>query len=227
MQKKSKFTRKYDWMHSNGTLYADEKVLTDEQKDLVASVYPACWRLAKTITPKIFQHKPECVELSYEIALKAAFRAAMKFDKSYGIKFITYAYNAMTKSIWSYWWSRKDLQKKPPKFINFHDTNGYESNQGEDYISCFFADKKQESQLHGVDKRIDLELLDTLLAMLKAKNPKHHMIMCQRLGLGDAEPMTLDAVGEYHGCSKENIRQIVVRAMDFMKQRARAMGARA
>lgn len=223
-KKRSKFTRKYDWLDEEESLNADEKVLSAEQQEWVASVYPACWELAYKVTPRVLRNDPDNVEKSYELALKAVYRCAHKFDKSYGVKFITYAYGSMNLAIWSYWSQVKKKTGKIPKVVQFYDDNSYKPCGGENLLEVFVSDKRYEREQELAEFRIDMDRLDKLLECLGKSNPRWRKIVEMRLGIDGRQPMTLQEVAEIEGCCKERIRQVVNASIKMMKIKAKVLG---
>jgi RNA polymerase sigma factor (sigma-70 family) len=215
-KKKSGFTRKYDWLGDDDVLKVGEKVLSDKQQKLVEGMYPACWHLANTLTPRHLKD-PETIEISYERALNAVFRSAHGFDETYGIKFCTYAYGSASRAVWSYWANKKERTTQDLKFVQLYDANGNNQNM----IEVFVPDPRQQKMIEDAESRLDLERIKRPLELLEQLHPRWYRVVVAYKGLDDGRPKTNREIAEEFGLSKQRINQMYNLGIKFLREAIR------
>lgn len=214
-KKKSGFTRKYDW--SDGEpLLVGERVLSDSQAKLVESMYPACWYLANTVTPRVLRN-PDNIEISYERAVRAVFRSAIGFDESYGTKFSTYAYGSANRAVWSYWANKKERTTKDSNVVQMYDSTG----QNENMLEIFVADYRQARMLEESESRLDFDRIRRPLELLLQLHPRWHRVVVAYKGLDDGRPKTNRAIAEELGLSKQRVNQMYNLGVKFLREAVR------
>lgn len=214
-KKKSGFTRKYDWSEGEA-LKVGEKVLSDKQAALVESMYPACWHLANTVTPRVLRN-PENIEVSYDKALQAVFRAAIGFDESYGVKFVTYSYGAANRAVWSHWANKKERTTKDPNIVQMYDATG----QGENMLEVFVPDYRQARMLEESESRLDFDRIRRPLELLKQLHPRWHRVVVAYKGLDDGRPKLNRELAEELGISKQRVNQMYNLGVKWLREAVR------
>jgi len=76
------------------------------------------------------------------------------------------------------------------------------------------------------DDLVQEEVAQVVAQVLHVLTPRQERVLTRRFGLGGSEPMTLEAVGELEGVTKEQIRQIEAKALSRLRHPARAKGLR-
>jgi RNA polymerase sigma factor (sigma-70 family) len=156
------------------------------------------------------------------------FEAALRFDPTHGAQFLTYAS----------WWSRRRMQN----FVAHH------ARVVRRPAARFGTPREREdvsldqpigagSPLRWQDVLVDPAAPRALDAMMGAEDaalvaeaarelpPQWRAIIVRRFGLDGGPAMTLAAVGEKLGLSRERVRQIEAKAMDRLRGRLEAAWA--
>jgi RNA polymerase primary sigma factor len=90
------------------------------------------------------------------------------------------------------------------------------SNDDSTPLSETVADENAAAPFDELAKDNDHDMVNEVLATLGARESK---ILRMRFGLQDGRPRTLEELGEHFGISRERIRQILVQALEEMRQR--------
>ena len=133
-------------------------------------------------------------------------RAVEKFDFARGNKFSTYATWAIVKNF------ARSIPKEHRHRERFHtsqdDLFGAVEDSRTDPYAEDFAQAQRESQIAKILGHLD---------------QREQQVIAHRFGLGrDQEPLTLKEVGSLMGVTKERVRQLEGRALDKLRQAARA-----
>jgi RNA polymerase sigma factor (sigma-70 family) len=158
------------------------------------------------------------------------FEAALRFDPSHGAQFLTYAS----------FWSRRRMQafvarharvvRRPvPRSGRPHDRDDVSLDQpvsSESTVSWadLLVDPKASRALDAMVGAEDAALLTVAARELP---PQWRTIIVRRFGLDGGPAMTLAAVGESLGLSRERVRQIEQKAMARLRSRLEAVWGRA
>jgi RNA polymerase nonessential primary-like sigma factor len=157
------------------------------------------------------------------------FEAALRFDLSHGAQFLTYAS----------FWSRRRMQT----FVARHarvvrrPASRMNTPRSHDEVSLD-QPVRPGSLLLWQDVLIDRDTPRALDALVGAEDagliaaaaldlpPQWRTIIVRRFGLDGGPPMTLAAVGETLGLSRERVRQIEVKAIERLRARLEAAWGR-
>jgi RNA polymerase primary sigma factor len=130
-------------------------------------------------------------------------RAVEKFDYSRGNKFSTYASWAIIKNFAR---SIPDEKHHRERFITGHD-EVFEAR----------ADNRGDEQEALAQADLAREYVNQLLADL---DPRTRDVIRMRNGLDGSAEMTLEQIGQHFGITKERVRQINVRGMKLLREKA-------
>jgi RNA polymerase sigma factor (sigma-70 family) len=156
------------------------------------------------------------------------FDAALRFDAARGVQFLTYAS----------WWARRRRQtfvarhgrvvrrpgsrpvnRRLREDVSLDDVvSAGGTHRWSDVLSDPLAVQPLESLL--VEESADV--VTTLATELP---PLWKAILVRRFGLDGEAPMTLAAIGEVHGLSRERVRQIEAKCLKRMRRRLEVLGA--
>lgn len=156
------------------------------------------------------------------------FDAALRFDASRGVQFLTYAS----------WWARRRMQtfiarhacvvrrpgSRPVRRIR-------DDVSLDDAVAPGGTSRWQDVLPDaGAVQPLESVLLDEsaeVIAMLAAELPPlWKAILVSRYGLDGDAPKTLAAIGEMHGLSRERVRQIEVKCLTRLRRRLEALARR-
>jgi RNA polymerase sigma factor (sigma-70 family) len=132
-------------------------------------------------------------------------RAAEKFDFSRGNKFSTYASWAIMKNFAR---SIPDEKRNRERYMTGH----------EDVFEAK-PDVRTDEQEVVAQAEMAREYVNELLEGL---DPRTQDVIRMRNGLDGSEEMTLEQIGQHFGITKERVRQINVRGMKQLRERAQA-----
>jgi len=119
--------------------------------------------------------------------------------------------------------------------VNDYVRNLYNQLAGHLYLDDI-EEGQQDSSLNIINKNPDYyvdcnelaeelisknELKQSVLDILKTLTPREEKVMCMRFGIGYANPMTLEEVGNLMGVTRERIRQIEAKAIRKLRHPAR------
>jgi RNA polymerase sigma factor (sigma-70 family) len=153
------------------------------------------------------------------------YEAALRFDPTHGVQFLTYAS----------WWSRRRMQS----FIARHSRvvrrpasrTGGPRDRDEVSLDAPIGAGGAEGSLRWEDVLVDRGAPRALDAIVGAEDaaliaaaarelpPQWRAIIERRFGLDGEPAMTLAAVGDALGLSRERVRQIETKAMDRLRNR--------
>ena len=89
-------------------------------------------------------------------------------------------------------------------------------------ISCvadLISDNNAENPIMNLIKEANQEIINNVLDTLSSKEAE---IIRMRFGINADKPMTLEAIGQHYGVSRERIRQIESKAIRKLRHPARA-----
>jgi RNA polymerase sigma factor (sigma-70 family) len=157
------------------------------------------------------------------------FDAALRFDASRGVQFLTYAA----------WWARRRMQTFVARHAAVVRRPGSRplhrrllKDVSLDDVVCPGSTHRWRDVLAdgGASQPLDTLLVDENVAVVSALAdelpPLWKAILVSRYGLDGEPPMTLAAIGEIHGLSRERVRQIEAKCLRRMRRRLEAWGAR-
>ena len=130
-------------------------------------------------------------------------RAVEKFDYSLGNKFSTYATWAIVKNFAR---SIPDEKKHKERYVT-----------GSEEIFDGKADLRADEQDMLSKAKSARERVKQLLESLDDRTRE---VICMRNGLDGANEMTLEQIGQHFGITKERVRQINVRGMKMLREKA-------
>jgi RNA polymerase primary sigma factor len=130
-------------------------------------------------------------------------RAVEKFDYSRGNKFSTYASWAIIKNFAR---SIPDEKTHRERYIT-----------GNEELFDIRADVRTDEQERMLHAEMAKDYVSILLADL---DPRTRDVIRMRNGLDGSEEMTLEQIGQLFGITKERVRQINVRGMKILRERA-------
>jgi len=130
-------------------------------------------------------------------------RAVEKFDYGRGFKFSTYATWAIVKNFAR---SIPDENTRKVRFMTGHDEMlDHSIDDGTDEAELLASAEQAKSRVS--------RLLDVL-------DPRTREVIRMRTGIDGREEMTLEEIGHHFGITKERVRQINVRGMKQLRERA-------
>lgn len=157
------------------------------------------------------------------------FEAALRFDLSHGAQFLTYAS----------FWSRRRMQTFVARHARVVRRPGSRNGAGRDRDEVSLDQPVGPgSLLRWHDVLVDRATPRALDALVGAEDaaliaaaaldlpPQWRKIIVRRFGLEGGPPMTLAAVGDTLGLSRERVRQIEVKAMERLRVRLEAAWGR-
>jgi RNA polymerase sigma factor (sigma-70 family) len=130
-------------------------------------------------------------------------RAVEKFDYGRGFKFSTYATWAIVKNFAR---SIPDEYTHRSKYMTGHD----------EMLEHRMDTHTDESEMMATAEQAK-QRVNRLLAHL---DPRTREVIRMRTGIDGSEEMTLEQIGQHFGITKERVRQINVRGMKQLRERA-------
>ncbi len=159
-------------------------------------------RLVHNLATKHLQVGQNLDELKSDANL-SVMRAVEKFDYGRGFKFSTYATWAIMKNFAR---SIPDENKRRSKYVT-----------GADELFEAKADQRTDEQEVVAVADAAKSRVNTLL---EALDPRTREVIRMRTGLSGQREMTLEQIGQHFGITKERVRQINVRGMKQLRERA-------
>jgi RNA polymerase primary sigma factor len=157
------------------------------------------------------------------------FDAALRFDASRGVQFLTYAS----------WWARRRMQTFVARHACVVRRPGPRPMRGQSFNDVSLDDLVSPGATHRWSDVLSDEAatqpLDTLIvgesaglvSVLAAELPPlWRSILVRRFGLDGEPPMTLAAIGELHGLSRERVRQIEGKCLARLRRRLDTLSPR-
>ncbi len=130
-------------------------------------------------------------------------RAVEKFDYGRGFKFSTYATWAIVKN---YARSIPDENTRKQRFMTGHDE---------------LFDAKADVHTDEQEMLASAEMAKNRVAnLLQALDPRTREVIRMRTGIDGSAEMTLEQIGQHFGITKERVRQINVRGMKQLREKA-------
>ncbi len=130
-------------------------------------------------------------------------RAVEKFDYGRGFKFSTYATWAIVKN---YARSIPDENTRKQRFMTGHDE---------------LFDAKADVHTDEQELLASAEMAKNRVArLLQALDPRTREVIRMRTGIDGSAEMTLEQIGQHFGITKERVRQINVRGMKQLREKA-------
>lgn len=182
-----------------------EQPLTDEQRDLVASVYPKLWWIAKRSTPKQFRDNEYAVENSYERVLKVVLNAAKSYDGNRS-SFETYSLSIAGKSNSSLW---KNSSNGLVRSLSISQESDDEDRQNKGL--SFIIDNKQNGS--SIESK---ELAGLAMNALKKFNKEWHKIVKKRFEIPDND-YDRKKFAKKIGKSVDRINVIIRLSLEYMR----------
>ena len=90
---------------------------------------------------------------------------------------------------------------------------------GETCLADLISDNNAEYPITNLIREANQEIINNVLDTLSAKEAE---VIRMRFGINHEKPMTLDAIGQHYGVSRERIRQIESKAIRKLRHPARA-----
>lgn len=94
---------------------------------------------------------------------------------------------------------------------------------GETCVADLVSDNNAENPITNLIKEANQEIINGVLDTLNAKEAE---VIRMRFGINSDKPMTLEAIGQHYGVSRERIRQIESKAIRKLRHPARAAALR-
>lgn len=94
---------------------------------------------------------------------------------------------------------------------------------GETCMADLISDNNAENPIMNLIKEANQEIINNVLDTLSSKEAE---IIRMRFGINTDKPMTLEAIGQHYGVSRERIRQIESKAIRKLRHPARAAALR-
>ncbi len=148
------------------------------------------------------------------------FEAALRFDPSNGAQFLTYAS----------WWARRRMQtyvarhsrvvRRPGARVSAareRDEVSLDEPVGTGRVQLWRDVLVDRESPRPIDTLVEAEDAALIAAATRALPPQWRTIIVRRFGLDGAPAMTLAAIGEALGLSRERIRQIEAKAMESLR----------
>ncbi|HAU98668.1 MAG: RNA polymerase sigma factor [Microgenomates group bacterium GW2011_GWF2_45_18] len=105
----------------------------------------------------------------------------------------------------------REIQKISQKTTSLETPIG---DDDDSYLGDFIADESQTSPYDATSKRLLKENIEEVLSTLSDREAR---VLRMRFGLNNAQPMTLEEVGQKFGVTRERIRQIEAKALRKLK----------
>jgi len=149
--------------------------------------------------------------LEYEEALQAGrrglWRAVLGYDPERGIRFSTYAYQAIMRYVWgAVKGEQRRMRRETP--ISIVVLHSYETGPDPAWL------KYQQ------------EIKDSLLGLVKRLPERLQEVVTERYGLGGKEPQTLEEIGRQIGLSKTQVGRLQKEALVWLSQPAHSQELR-
>ena len=94
---------------------------------------------------------------------------------------------------------------------------------GETCVADLVSDNNAENPITNLIKEANQEIINNVLDTLSTKEAE---VIRMRFGINSDKPMTLEAIGQHYGVSRERIRQIESKAIRKLRHPARAAALR-